>query len=77
MIYTGDSLTGGYILKIDRTSPGGMYWTSNFPNIGGGSLDIQYCYPDPSVMLPQQLEYIESFVDSFEYAFVDQILRIV
>ena len=27
----GDSLTGGYILKIDRTSPGGMYFTSNFP----------------------------------------------
>ena len=64
----GDSLTGGYILKIDRTSPGGMYWTSNFPNIGGGALDIQYCYPDPSVMLPEQLEYIEGYVDSFEYA---------
>ena len=64
----GDSLTGGYILKIDRTSPGGSYWTSNFPNIGGNSLDIQYFYPDPSVMLPEQLDYIESFVDSFEYA---------
>ena len=65
---SGDSLTGGYILKIDRTSPGGSYFTSNFPNIGGGTLDIQYCYPDPSIMLPEQLEYIESYIDSFEYA---------
>ena len=65
----GDSLTGGYIIKVDKyTGTGGTDWLSDFPNIGGGSLYIQYHYPDANVMLPQQLDYIEHFVDSFEYA---------
>ena len=65
----GDSLTGGYIIKIDKyTGTGGVDWLSDFPNIGGNNLYIQYHYPDASVMLPQQLDYIEHFMDSFEYA---------
>ena len=65
----GDSLTGGYIIKVDKyTGTGGTDWLSDFPNISGGSLYIQYHYPDASVMLPQQLDYIEHYVDSFEYA---------
>ena len=65
----GDSLTGGYIIKVDKyTGTGGSDWLSDFPNIGGGSLYIQYHYPEASVMLPQQLDYIEHFMDSFEYA---------
>ncbi|MBT3611894.1 MAG: hypothetical protein HN522_03000 [Flavobacteriales bacterium] len=65
----GDSLTGGYIIKVDKyTGTGGADWLSDFPNIGGNNLYIQYHYPDASVMLPQQLDYIEHFMDSFEYA---------
>ena len=65
----GDSLTGGYIIKIDKyTGTGGTDWMSDFPNIGGNPLYIQYHYPEASVMQPQQLSYIEHFVDSFEYA---------
>ena len=65
----GDSLTGGYIIKVDKyTGTGGTDWLSDFPNIGGNNLYIQYHYPDASVMLPQQLDYIEHYVDSFEYA---------
>jgi hypothetical protein len=65
----GDSLTGGYIIKVDKyTGAGGIDWLSDFPNIGGESLYIQYHYPQGSVMLPQQLDYIEHFVDNFEYA---------
>lgn len=65
----GDSLTGGYIVKIDKyTGTGGVDWLSDFPNIGGGSLYIQYHYPEATAMFPQQLDYIESYVDSFEYA---------
>ncbi len=65
----GDSLTGGYIIKVDKyTGTGGTDWLSDFPDIGGGSLYIQYHYPEAPVMLPQQLDYIEHFVDSFEYA---------
>ena len=67
----GDSLTGGYIIKVDKfTGTGGWgdSWQSNYNTIGGNSLRIQYHYPEGSVMLPQQLDYIEHFVDSFEYA---------
>ena len=65
----GDSLTGGYIIKVDKyTGTGGADWVSNFPNIGGDPLYIQYHYPEASVMQPQQLDYIENFVDSFESA---------
>jgi len=65
----GDSLTGGYIIKVDKyTGTGGADWLSDFPNISGGSLYIQYHYPEANVMLPQQMDYIEHFMDSFEYA---------
>ncbi len=65
----GDSLTGGYIVKVDKyTGTGGVDWLSDFPNISGGSLYIQYHYPEATALQPQQLNYIEEYVDSFEYA---------
>jgi hypothetical protein len=65
----GDSLTGGYIVKVDKyTGTGGVDWLSDFPNISGGSLYIQYHYPEATALQPQQLNYIEQYVDSFEYA---------
>jgi len=68
----GDSLTGGYIVKIDKfTGTGGSFWTSNFPTISGDYLYIQYHYPEAAVMAPQQLSYIESYIDSFENALSD------
>jgi len=65
---SGDNLTGGYILRIDRTSSGVGYWTSNFLSVGGRSQDIQYYYPEYNNMLPQQRDYIKHYIDSFEYA---------
>ncbi|MBT7481277.1 MAG: CotH kinase family protein [Flavobacteriales bacterium] len=65
----GDSLTGGYIIKVDKyTGIGGLDWLSDFPNIGGGDLHIQYHYPQATALQPQQMDYIEHFMDSFEYA---------
>jgi len=65
----GDSLTGGYIIKVDKyTGTGGLDWLSDFPNIGGGDLHIQYHYPQATALQPQQMDYIEHFMDSFEYA---------
>tara|TARA_B110000881_G_scaffold78355_1_gene68265 strand:- start:152 stop:2419 length:2268 start_codon:yes stop_codon:yes gene_type:complete len=64
---SGDSLTGGYIIKIDKfTGTGGAFWTSNFPTIAGDSLYIQYHYPEASIIAPQQKYYIKSYIDSFE-----------
>ncbi len=68
----GDSLTGGYIIKIDKgTGNGGAGWASNFPppvNGNGQTIYFQFEYPaDGKINLPQQ-QYIKTFVDSFETA---------
>jgi subtilisin-like proprotein convertase family protein len=65
---TGDDLTGGYIFKIDKsTGSGGSGWSSNY--IGTGTpIEFQYEYPSETDIMPQQKDYIQSFVDSFEYA---------
>jgi hypothetical protein len=68
----GDSLTGGYIVKVDKFTGTGNwwdYWSSNYSTIGSGNaLKIQYHYPKADVLFPQQKAYIESYVDSFENA---------
>jgi subtilisin-like proprotein convertase family protein len=69
---SGDDLTGGYVIKIDKlTGSGGAGWTSNYlaaahPNNQG--IYFQYEYPDEDDIVIQQKAYIESYVDSFEYA---------
>lgn len=67
----GDDLTGGYILKLDKnsgqSSPG---WTSPYapwPS-GGSAIEINYEYPDASEIMPEQIDYIQAYVDSFEDA---------
>jgi subtilisin-like proprotein convertase family protein len=66
----GDELTGGYLLKIDKTtgsSTGG--WTTLFPPPNGGPLpSIQYEDPDGNQLLPVQQQYIKAYCDSFETA---------
>lgn len=66
----GDSLTGGYIIKIDKmTGNGGAGWTSPFPpavSSGGQTIYSQYEYPNPDSITPQQENYIQQYVDSFE-----------
>jgi subtilisin-like proprotein convertase family protein len=68
----GDSLTGGYIIKIDKfTGNGNQYWASPYPpavNSNGQQIFFQYEYPDEdSIVLPQKL-FIQQYVDSFEDA---------
>jgi subtilisin-like proprotein convertase family protein len=69
---TGDQVTGGYILKIDKwTGSGGDGWTSPFPppvNPDGQSIFIQYDYPEADVITPEQKSYIQSYVTDFEAA---------
>ncbi len=68
----GDALTGGYIIKIDKTTgsfSGG--WTSAYlPDTSNGTQTIffQYEYPKAADIQPQQMNYIHAFVDSFEKA---------
>ena len=66
----GSQLTGGYILKIDKfTGSGGAGWSSGVPVTysGGATFPyVQYVYPSPDSIRPQQAAYIRSYVDSFE-----------
>ncbi|MEJ1241553.1 CotH kinase family protein [Chryseolinea sp. T2] len=68
---TGNNLTGGYIIKIDKTTGGtGEGWTSEYkpPLANQQTIYFQYEYPDASDIVPQQSAYIHSYVNSFEAA---------
>ncbi len=59
----GDSLTGGYIIKIDK-------WEGE--NVGGwwsnSRIFYQYHYPHKEDIQPQQISYIRNFMNAFENA---------
>jgi len=66
---SGDALTGGYIIKIDRPD---NYWTSAYPSpIGGKDILFSYVEPDFSDMQQVQKNYIKNYVDEFENALAD------
>ena len=60
----GDSLTGGYILKIDK---------SDGEDVGGWNSEsgifYQYHYPKPRDIQRQQETYIQNYMDNFEEIF--------
>lgn len=66
---TGDSLTGGYIFKIDKfTGSGGQGWQSSVSSFQGQPKNTyyQYAYPKGDEITPQQSQYLQAYVDSFE-----------
>ena len=69
---TGDNLTGGYIFKIDKSSgSGGDGWISTHtpPNRSGDqTIFFQYEYPKEENIVPEQKQYIQNYVASFENA---------
>jgi len=60
----GDDLTGGYIVKIDKTTGGSPVdgWETNF----GTRNFYQFHDPEGSDLLPQQKNYIKQVVSNFE-----------
>ncbi|HMS69875.1 MAG TPA: CotH kinase family protein [Saprospiraceae bacterium] len=62
---SGDDLTGGYIMKIDKVtgSIGGSF-TSDFKSQYGK--DIHYQYDTPKAPTSQQVNYIQNFIRTFE-----------
>jgi len=67
----GDSLTGGYIVKIDKTTSGpGIDWSSPIPPPNNISRQINYQihYPDRNDIMAAQSAYIENYITSFENA---------
>jgi len=63
----GDSLTGGYIFKVDYWNNSNS-WLSNYNNPNYPTSDVRYVYsyPDEIDITAPQKNYIESKVDEFE-----------
>ncbi len=62
---TGDELTGGYIIKIDKTTGSGtQLWYSAFDP----KVHFQYHDPEDTELLPVQQNYIQDYVNLFETA---------
>ncbi|MCB9360323.1 MAG: CotH kinase family protein [Flavobacteriales bacterium] len=67
----GDSLTGGYIIKIDKTTGGSSIgWTSPYaaPIDPSKQINFLYHYPKEADILPAQKTYIENYITDFEDA---------
>lgn len=59
----GDSLTGGYVIKVDKTTGGSPNtWTSAYQN------KLKFLYHDPKYanLTNQQRNYIKAYLDTFE-----------
>ncbi len=66
---TGDALTGGYIIKIDKLDgSGNSGWYSTFAPQPGSKYKIlyQYHYPKPEDITAAQKSYIQNFILNFE-----------
>jgi hypothetical protein len=65
---SGDELTGGYIVKVDKIDPGFVYgvdgWKSYpsppYPN--AMNITFQYYYPEAEDLVPQQADYIKGYI---------------
>jgi hypothetical protein len=65
----GDNLTGGYIIKVDKTAGESiMGWNSPYPPAPGVPRRVfyQYHYPKPSDITPEQKDYIKNVITRFE-----------
>ena len=60
----GDSLTGGYIIRMDWPEGDGFY--SNYNSQDGSPLYFQYYYPKATKITNQQKAYIQSYLQIFE-----------
>jgi len=71
---SGDELTGGYILRVDKIRPdfvlGEDGWKSypSPPYPDAMNITFQYYYPDPDDMVSQQKTYIKNYISSAENA---------
>ncbi len=63
---SGDGLTGGYILRIDRPDE---HWVSPYKSpVGNKNIRISYYYPKWEDMPDEQRQYIKNYVTEFERA---------
>ena len=69
---SGDDLTGGYIIKIDKRTGGNEDgWSSNYPPLDRQAEQMtlfRYEYPDSEDIVEEQKAYIQQFFNDFENA---------
>ena len=67
---SGRELTGGYLLRIDTYNQDDATFPSKVPGVGEGIMTSQITwsciYPKKSKLQPEQMAYIEQYVDSME-----------
>ncbi|MES2515718.1 MAG: CotH kinase family protein [Bacteroidota bacterium] len=63
---SGDQLTGGYIIKVDRDDGPNTYWTSSYNADDGTPVNFVYVYPNATDIAPQQKAYIQAYIDTVE-----------
>lgn len=64
---SGDQLTGGYLIRVDRISERDRGWHSRYA-FAGNSVFFQYRYPKADEIVTAQEAYIRRFVTSLEQA---------
>ncbi len=76
---TGEDLTGGYIVKIDKNDKDGFNTQNSFVSQFGSSLQLPsseirflYEYPKPDALTVQQRDYITTYVNDFEAALASE-----
>jgi hypothetical protein len=70
----GDSVTGGYIIKVDKTTGSGQFdWTSHIDMFQGEPkvTDYQYDYPNRDNITQEQEDYIQGFIYDWEQSLID------
>jgi len=68
---TGDNLTGGYILKIDKLDGSDTQgWYSGFDPYPGAWQQVYFQYHDPNFtdLVPSQIGYVQRWIRDFEIA---------
>ena len=65
---SGDALTGGYILKVDKnTGSADAYWKSPYPANNLMEINIMIEYPKKDDITTEQFEYIKNHFTNFEH----------
>lgn len=65
----GEALSGGYIVKIDKTTGNsGEGWWSDYQNVNRSKTYYQFHYPKYDEILDVQKQYITNYIAAFESA---------
>ena len=76
---TGDNLTGGYIIKIDKESGSGNGgWSSAFPppnRSANQQIYFQYDYPSATDIVTEQRNYIKQVITNFETTLIGSTFK--